>query len=137
MEVIYEKTNEENNQPKVNVYEQQNDMKDLKEECNKDDKDKVHKISSPLLIPGTSGQGWSAIVQNLGALAGLLYKGISNVHSVCEFKKYILCPSLVANIALKLMLLNLCILVIMTLQLMQWTRESFSCHPNLHLRSFL
>ena len=45
MEVNYEKTNEENNQPKVNVYEQQNDMKDLKEECNKGDKYKVHEIS--------------------------------------------------------------------------------------------
>ena len=34
-----------NNQLKVNVDEQQNDIKDLKEQCNKDDKDKVQKIS--------------------------------------------------------------------------------------------
>ena len=41
----YEKTIEVNDQLKVNVDEQQNDIKDLKERCNKDDKDKVQKIS--------------------------------------------------------------------------------------------
>ena len=35
----YEKTIKVNNQLKVNVDEQQNDIKDLKEQCNKDDKD--------------------------------------------------------------------------------------------------
>ena len=44
MKVNYEKTTEVNNQIKVNVDEQQNDIKDLKEQCNKDDKDKVLEI---------------------------------------------------------------------------------------------
>ena len=47
MKVNYEKTIEVKNQLKVNVYEQQNDIKDLKDQCNKDDEDKVQKISSP------------------------------------------------------------------------------------------
>ena len=34
-----------NNQVKVNVDVQQDDIKDLKEHCNKDDKDKVQEIS--------------------------------------------------------------------------------------------
>ena len=34
-----------NNQLKVYVDEQQNDIKDLKEQCNKDDKDKLQEIS--------------------------------------------------------------------------------------------
>ena len=37
----YEKTIEVNNQLKVNVDEQQNDIKD---QCNRDDKDKVQEI---------------------------------------------------------------------------------------------
>ena len=41
----YEKTMEVNNKLKVNVDEQQDDIKDLKEQCNKDDKDKVQEIS--------------------------------------------------------------------------------------------
>ena len=45
MKVNYEKTIEVNNQLKVNVDEQQDDIKDLKEQCNKDDKDKVQEIS--------------------------------------------------------------------------------------------
>ena len=45
MKVNYEKTIELNNQLKVNVDEQQDDIKDLGEQCNKDDKDKVQKIS--------------------------------------------------------------------------------------------
>ena len=36
MKVIYEKTIEVNNQLKVNVDEQQDDIKYLKEQCNKD-----------------------------------------------------------------------------------------------------
>ena len=35
---------EVNNKLKVNVDEQQDDIKDLKEQCNKDDKDKVQEI---------------------------------------------------------------------------------------------
>ena len=45
MIVNYEKTIEVNNQFKVNVDEQQDDINDLKESCNKDDKDKVQEIS--------------------------------------------------------------------------------------------
>ena len=45
MKVNYEKTIEVNNQLKVNVDEQQDDIKDLREQCNKDDKDKVQEIS--------------------------------------------------------------------------------------------
>ena len=45
MKVNYEKTIEVNNPLKVNVDEQQNDIKDLNKQCNKDDKDKVQKIS--------------------------------------------------------------------------------------------
>ena len=41
----YEKTIEVNNQLKVNVDEQQDDIKDLRVQCNKDDKDKVQEIS--------------------------------------------------------------------------------------------
>ena len=44
MKVNYEKTIEVNNQLKVNVYEQQDDIKDLQEQCNIDDKDKVQEI---------------------------------------------------------------------------------------------
>ena len=44
MKVIYDKTNEMNNQLKVNVDEQQNDIQDLKEKCNKDSNEKVQKI---------------------------------------------------------------------------------------------
>ena len=44
MKVNYEKTIEVNNQLKVNVDEQQNEIKDLKEQCNRDDKDKVQEI---------------------------------------------------------------------------------------------
>ena len=40
-----------NNQLKVNVDEQQDDIKDLKEQCNKDDKDKVQEISGAV-TPG-------------------------------------------------------------------------------------
>ena len=36
MKVNYEKTIEVNNQLKVNVDEQQNDIKDLKEQCNRE-----------------------------------------------------------------------------------------------------
>ena len=45
MKVNYEKIIEVNNHLKVNVDEQQNCIKDLKEEYNKDDKDKLHIIS--------------------------------------------------------------------------------------------
>ncbi len=45
MEVNYENTIEVNNQLKVNVDEQQDDIKYLREQCNKDDKDKVQEIS--------------------------------------------------------------------------------------------
>ena len=45
MKVNYEKTIEVNNQLKVNVDEQQDDIKYLREQCNKDDKDKVQEIS--------------------------------------------------------------------------------------------
>ena len=45
MKVNYEKTIEGNIQLKVNVDEQQGDIKDLKEQCNKDGKDKVQEIS--------------------------------------------------------------------------------------------
>ena len=41
MKVNYEKTIEVNDQLKVNVDEQRND---IKEQCNKDDKDKVQEI---------------------------------------------------------------------------------------------
>ena len=44
MKVNYEKTIEVNNQLKVNVDEQQDDIKDLKEQCNKEDKDKLQEI---------------------------------------------------------------------------------------------
>ena len=46
MKLNYEKTIEVKNQLKVNIDEQQNGIKDLKEQCNKDDEDKVQKISS-------------------------------------------------------------------------------------------
>ena len=45
MKVNYENTVEVKNQLKVNVDEQQDYIKDLKEQCNKDDKDKVQEIS--------------------------------------------------------------------------------------------
>ena len=46
MKVNHEKSIKVNNQLKVNnVDKQQNDITDLKEHCNKDDKDKVQKIS--------------------------------------------------------------------------------------------
>ena len=45
MKVNYEKTIEVNNQMKVNVDEQPNDIKDLKEKCNKAAKGKVLEIS--------------------------------------------------------------------------------------------
>ena len=45
MKFHFEKAIEVNNQLKVNVDEQQNDIKDLKEQCNKDEKDKVQIIS--------------------------------------------------------------------------------------------
>ena len=45
MEVNYEKTIEVNNQLKVNVDEQQDDIKYLREQCNKDYKDKVQDIT--------------------------------------------------------------------------------------------
>ena len=45
MKVNYEKTIEVNNQLKVKVDEQQYDIKDFKEQCNKDDTDKVQEIS--------------------------------------------------------------------------------------------
>ena len=45
MKVNYEKTVEMDTQLKVNVDEQQDDIKDLREQCNKDEKDKVQEIS--------------------------------------------------------------------------------------------
>ena len=45
MKVNHEKTIEVNNQMKVNVDEQQNDKKDLKEKCNKADKGKFLETS--------------------------------------------------------------------------------------------
>ena len=45
MKFNYEKTIEVNNQVKINVEEQQHDIEDLKEQCNKDGKDKVKEIS--------------------------------------------------------------------------------------------
>ena len=47
MKGIYEKTIEVNSQPKVNVDEQHNDIKYLKEQCNKDDKDKIQEFLGP------------------------------------------------------------------------------------------
>ena len=49
MKVYYEKTIEVNNQLKVNDDEQQDDIKDLKEQCNNDDKDVKGKVQE---IPG-------------------------------------------------------------------------------------
>ena len=45
MKLNYEKTIEMNNQLNVNIDEPQYDIKDIKEQCNKDDKDKVQGIS--------------------------------------------------------------------------------------------
>ena len=45
MKGTYEKTIEVNSQLKVNVDEQRNDIKDLKEPCNKDDKEQIPEIS--------------------------------------------------------------------------------------------
>ena len=45
MKVNYEKTIDVDNQLKVKVDEQQNDIKYLEEQCNKDDKEKPQKIS--------------------------------------------------------------------------------------------
>ena len=45
MKVNFEKTIEVNNQLKENVDEQQNSIKDLKEQCKKDDKHKAQIIS--------------------------------------------------------------------------------------------
>ena len=45
MKVNYEKTIDVNNQLTVNVDEKPNDIKDLKEQCGKDYKENVQKIS--------------------------------------------------------------------------------------------
>ena len=45
MQFNYENMIEVNNQLKVNVDEQQDDIKDLREQCNKDVKDKVQDIT--------------------------------------------------------------------------------------------
>ena len=45
MKVNYKKTIEVNNQIKINVDEQQVNIKYLKERCNQDEKDKVQEIS--------------------------------------------------------------------------------------------
>ena len=45
MKVNFEKFIEVNNQLKVNADEQQDDITDLREQCNNDDKDKVQEIS--------------------------------------------------------------------------------------------
>ena len=55
MKVIYEKTIEGNNQLKVNVDEQQNDITDLKEQWYKDDEEKVQEISG-------AGPPWKRII---------------------------------------------------------------------------
>ena len=46
MKDIYNKTIEVNNKLKLSFVEQQGDKKHLKEQCNKDDKDKVQEFSA-------------------------------------------------------------------------------------------